>query len=357
MNKLKVVVIGCGNMGSSHARAYHKLDEFELVGIVDANPKAVEAFNASVGGNYPCFADVDDALKTLKPDVVAICTYPASHEPLAIKAMEAGCHVFVEKPISSTVEGAQRVADCAKCLNKKVVVGYILRHHPSWIKFIELSHQLGSPLVMRMNLNQQSHGKTWQGHKNLLKSLTPIVDCGVHYVDVMCQMTRSKPVRVSGIMANLSPELNPDQRNYGQLQVTFEDGSVGWYEAGWGPMMSTNAFFVKDVIGPKGCVSICAKNAGSEKKSDDIDSHTKTEQLRFHSSEMLPDGSWAHEDQWFDTKDEPKHDDLCAREQLYLHKAITENVDLSQHITDAINSLKIVLAADESARTGKTIEL
>ena len=72
---------------------------------------------------------------------------------------------------------------------------------------------------------------------------------------------------------------------------------------------------------------------------------------------MIPDGSWAHEDQWFDTKDEPKHDDLCAREQLYLHKAITENVDLSQHITDAINSLKIVLAADESARTGKTIEL
>ena len=44
--------------------------------------------------------------------------------------------------------------------------------------------------------------------------------------------------------------------NYGHLQVTFDDGSVGWYEAGWGPMMSEVAFFVKDVIGPKGCVSI-----------------------------------------------------------------------------------------------------
>ena len=44
--------------------------------------------------------------------------------------------------------------------------------------------------------------------------------------------------------------------NYGQLQVTFEDGSVGWYEAGWGPMMSETAFFVKDVIGPRGCVSL-----------------------------------------------------------------------------------------------------
>lgn len=357
MKKVKVIVVGCGNMGSSHARAYNKLDEFEIVGIVDANPKAVEAFNKSVGKNYPYFSDFDEALAKASPDAVAICTYPASHEPLAVKAMEAGCHVFVEKPISSTVEGAERVAACAKRLNKKVVVGYILRHHPSWIKFIELARTLGSPLVMRMNLNQQSHGKTWEGHKNLLKSLTPIVDCGVHYVDVMCQMTRSKPVRVSGIMANLSPELSPDQRNYGQLQVTFEDGSVGWYEAGWGPMMSTNAFFVKDVIGPKGCVSIRAKDAGGDSKSDDIDSHTKTEQLRFHSSETLPDGSWAREDEWIDTKDEPKHDDLCAREQLYFYRAITEDLDLSDHLADAVNSLKIVLAADESARTGKTVEL
>ena len=72
---------------------------------------------------------------------------------------------------------------------------------------------------------------------------------------------------------------------------------------------------------------------------------------------MLPDGSWAHEDQWIDTKDEPKHDDLCAREQPYFYKAIVDGTDLSDHLSDAVNSLKIVLAADESARTGKTIEL
>ena len=57
MKKVKVMVVGCGNMGSSHARAYDKLDEFEIVGIVDANPKAVEAFNASVGKQYPYFSD------------------------------------------------------------------------------------------------------------------------------------------------------------------------------------------------------------------------------------------------------------------------------------------------------------
>jgi predicted dehydrogenase len=75
-----------------------------------------------------------------------------------------------------------------------VVVGYILRHHPSWMKFVDIAREMGKPLVMRMNLNQQSHGQMWNVHRNLMKSLSPIVDCGVHYIDVMCQMTRSKPV-------------------------------------------------------------------------------------------------------------------------------------------------------------------
>lgn len=357
MEKVRVLVVGCGNMGASHARAYNKLEEFELVGIVDARPEAVEAFNKSVNGNYKYFSDYAKALEELKPDAVAICTYPATHEPLAIQAMEAGCHVFVEKPISSTVEGAKRVVDCAKKLNKKVVVGYILRHHPSWKKFIEIAKTLGKPLVMRMNLNQQSSGKTWSVHKNLLNSLTPIVDCGVHYLDVMCQMTGSKPVRVSGISANISDELRPEQRNYGQLQVAFEDGSVGWYEAGWGPMVSVNAFFVKDVFGPKGSVSIQAKNAGSDKKSDDIDSHTKTEMLRLHHSELDSENHFVKEDEWISTEDEPTHDDLCAREQLFLYNAIKDDADLSQHLSDAVNSLKIALAADESSRTGKMIYL
>ena len=73
--------------------------------------------------------------------------------------------------------------------------------------------------------------------------------------------------------------------NYGQLQVTFDDGSVGWYEAGWGPMMSEVAFFVKDVIGPKGCVSIVKDpNETSAAGSNDIDSHTKTNCIRLHHS-------------------------------------------------------------------------
>ena len=153
-----------------------------------------------------------------------------------------------------TIEDAEKVVATARKRNRKLVLGYILRVHPSWMKFIELGKTLGKPLVMRLNLNQQSNGKAWTWHKNLINSLIPIVDCGVHYVDVMCQLTGAKPVRVHGIGAKLWAEAK--KQNYGHLHVTFDDGSVGWYEAGWGPMMSEVAFFVKDVVGPKGAVSI-----------------------------------------------------------------------------------------------------
>lgn len=59
--------------------------------------------------------------------------------------MEAGAHVFLEKPVADTVVGAERVVAKAKELNKKLVVGYILRHHPSWIYFIEQAQHLGKP--------------------------------------------------------------------------------------------------------------------------------------------------------------------------------------------------------------------
>jgi predicted dehydrogenase len=179
----------------------------------------------------------------------------------------------------------------------------------------------------------------------------------VHYVDVMCQMTGARPVRVSAIGARLSDELNPGMYNYGQLQVTFDDGSVGWYEAGWGPMMSETAFFVKDVVGPKGSVSIAAEKAGGEHQSADIDSHTKTESLRVHNATLDANQEFTRPDRIINLQDEPDHNELCAREQRYFLRAIQEDLDLTDHVNDAVNSLRIVLAADESARSGKTVEL
>jgi len=353
-NPLKVLVVGCGNMGASHARAYHKMADFEIVGVVSRGPESRGRVSSELGG-LPEFGNFEKALESTTPDAVAISTYAETHVDYCIKAMRQGAHVFVEKPLAPTVEEAQLVVDIASETNRKVVVGYILRHHPSWTKFVEIARELGKPLVMRMNLNQQSMGNQWITHQNLMNSMSPIVDCGVHYVDIMCQMTCSRPIRVQAIGARLSEDINEDMYNYGQLQVTFEDGSVGWYEAGWGPMMSETSYFIKDVIGPKGSVTIVTPETAPN--SSDIDAHTKTNRLRIHHADMNPDGSFAKTDDIIDMSDEPDHDDLCYREQAYFLKAIQEDLDLSDHLEDAVNSLRIVLAADKSIRTGKTVEL
>jgi predicted dehydrogenase len=254
-------------MGTSHAKASQALDGFEIVGVVSRGSKSRQSLLEALGHDYPQFSNYEEALAATKPDAVSINTYPDTHADYARQAFAAGCHVFLEKPLANTVAEAREVVDLAKKAGKKLVIGYVLRVHPTWTKFIETAKTLGKPLVMRMNLNQQSSADQWKTHKQLMNSMSPIVDCGVHYVDVMCLMTGSKPIRVSAIGARLSDELVPGMYNYGQLQVTFADGSVGWYEAGWGPMMSEVAYFVKDVVGPKGCVSSVRVPAVSARSS------------------------------------------------------------------------------------------
>jgi predicted dehydrogenase len=336
------MVAGLGNMGRSHALAYHHDPAFQIVGLV--NRSAVDLPPELQG--YPLSPDYTEALHRLKPDLVCIATYSDSHADYAVAAMEAGADVFVEKPLATTVSDARRVVDVATRLGRKVVVGYILRHHPSWMRLIEEARALGGPYVFRLNLNQQSSGPTWEVHKALMQTTPPIVDCGVHYVDVMCQITDAQPVEVRGMGLRLSNEIAPDMYNYGHFQVLFADGSLGWYEAGWGPMMSDTAFFVKDVVSPNGAVSIRMPDSA---RSDDIDTHTKTSLLRVHKV--------ATGDTDISMADEPGHQDLCNREAAYVARAITENLDLTRHMSDAVQSLAICLAADESVRSGHPVKL
>ena len=356
-NKISVLVVGAGNMGRSHALAYASIPEFEIAGICTRNPESRAKLMAELPEGTAEVNDYQKALQELKPDAVCISTYPDTHYPFAKLALEAGCHVFTEKPLAESAEQCNELVELSHSKGKALVVGYILRQHPSWIKFVEVAKTLGSPLVMRMNLNQQSYGKNWETHKSLLSSISPVVDCGVHYVDVMCQMTESKPVRVSGIGAQLTDELPEDKINYGHLQVTFEDGSVGWYEAGWGPMMSETAFFVKDVVGPLGSASIVAAEAGSRGKSSDVDAHCQTERILLHRSEKNENGELVAKDEFIDLDDEPDHDELCRREQLFFLDGITGKADLTEHQNSAIRASEIVLAADHSFRTGQMIQL
>src|SRR4051794_8898624 len=123
--KIRVLVVGCGHMGTSHARAYHRMaDDFEIVGLVARGVASRQKLNAEFGGRYAEFADYTDALARTKPDAVCISTSSETHAAYATAAFEAGAHVFLEKPVADNIADCERVVATAKRCKRKLIVGY-----------------------------------------------------------------------------------------------------------------------------------------------------------------------------------------------------------------------------------------
>ena len=82
-----------------------------------------------------------------------------------------------------------------------------------------------------------------------------------------------------------------------------------------------------------------------------------TESLRWHHASIDANNAFTKQDDWIDLTDEPDHQELCNREQAYFMKAIQDDIDLTDHVEDAVNSLRIAFACDESVRTGEVVKL
>jgi predicted dehydrogenase len=356
---LKVLVVGYGRMGTAHTQAYASLPGFEVVGIVhrsrDLSPAlspAAETPPSAPPLHIPSFESYEDALRITRPDAVSINTYPDTHAAYALMALDAGAHVFVEKPLATALADAEAVIAKARATKRTLLVGYILQHHPAYDRFIAEAKTLGKPLVMRMSLNQQSHGPAWQKHRHLLAYGSPLLDCGVHYVDLMVAAISAnndptapspKPIHVQAMGARLSEDLAPGEINYGQMQIRFSDGSIGWFEAAFGPMVSQAAKDLRDIVGPNGSITLQHTSQGLR--------------LLRHYATLNATGQFANTDALIDIQPEPNHADLCRAEQAFFLQAITEQIDLTQHHERAVQSLKAVLAAEASLRCGEPVAL
>jgi hypothetical protein len=168
-------VAGLGNTGRSHAPAHHRNPGLEIVSLVNrsaaklADELAHDRVESSFAG----------ALQTARPDLAFINTCSDTHTGFAVKAIEAGCHAFVKAPPATAVGDALRVVDCAK--GDRPQAGH--RLHPAPPPVLGAAYHGGKGArraFFRMKFDQQSSGATWQAHKQLVQTTSPIVDCGVH---------------------------------------------------------------------------------------------------------------------------------------------------------------------------------
>ncbi|MDF2674916.1 MAG: hypothetical protein K0R09_3184 [Clostridiales bacterium] len=257
--------MGCGHMGEAHLKDIYFRENISIEGVVDLNEDKAVFFKKKYGSKS-WSTNYEKYLSDPSIDIVIIATYPSSHLQILKDCISAGKHVLCEKPITNNLEDSKEFVRIVKQAKTKVLVGYILRHNESYIKIADMIHQgaIGKPMVMRMVQNH--HTMDWPKYLKLIKDTSPIIDCGVHYIDVMSWFSNADIVSISGVSLKTEPDVPEDNYNYGILTAKLSDGSAAYYEAGWGNTMSSSN--MKEFVGPKGRISLTYRKDRSNNQEE-----------------------------------------------------------------------------------------
>lgn len=337
LKKYRVVLVGCGQMGATHLNEIYYMDEIEISGVVDLDPNRAQSFKKRYGA-LSWDTDYKKYLEDKSNDIFIIATYPSSHLEILRNCLKYNKNVLCEKPITNSLASAREFVSLVKGAKSKVLVGHILRHNKTYKKVAELIHDgcIGKPVVMRMVQNH--HTMDWERYRKLILQTSPIIDCGVHYIDIMHWYTGSKVLSVSGISARTEADIPEDCYNYGMICVTFEDGSVAYYEAGWGNTIASEN--IKEFIGPKGRIRIVYSNAreSHQEEGDLIEYYT------------------CHDNEYkiinVNSVRKPTWDQLCQ-----LIDMIEKDVPAVPTIDEVYDAFEIVMAADEAIRNGIAVNM
>lgn len=183
-SRVRVAVIGAGNMGKNHLRNYKEMPEADLVGIADINP-ATKKLADEQGIKY--FSDYREMLDKLKPEAVSIVVPTPFHAEVATAALERGSHCLVEKPIASTVAEADALISLAKKRGLVFTVGHIERYNP-------VVRQL-KKLVDEKKIGEITSivSKRVGGFPSVEPKTDVIIDLAVHDIDIISYLLGEQP--------------------------------------------------------------------------------------------------------------------------------------------------------------------
>lgn len=204
---LKIGILGAGHLGKIHLKLANQSSKYTLVGFYDADPDNVQKVVKELG--YQSFDSIDDLIDAV--DVIDIVTPTLSHFDCAKKAIMKGKHVFIEKPITTTVEEAEELIRLAEAYQVKGQVGHVERFNPA---FVSVKDQFDSPMFIETHRLAEFNPRG--------TDVPVVLDLMIHDIDAILSVVKSKvkTVHASGVsVISKSPDI-------ANARIEFENGCV-----------------------------------------------------------------------------------------------------------------------------------
>lgn len=338
MNKqYGIVLIGCGHIGREHLEDLYFRKEIRVVGTVDRDPERAADFARRYGA-LDHGTDYHSFLARQDVDIVIIATYADTHLQILRECFAAGKHVICEKPITPDLAQGREFVELVRRSEQKVLISHVLRHNRTYRKVAEMIHAgvIGNLRLMRMVQNH--HCKDWERYKRLMADCPPIVDCGVHYFDVMQWFARSPIVEVGGMGTAIDDDLPPGLMNYGIVNAKLANGAVGYYEAGWSRTLASAN--LKEFIGDKGRIRIVLNGFRDQNTEEGDLIELYLQENNEYRPINLPS---KYKNMWGQVR--------C------LIDMIENDAPANPTIDEVFAAFKVALAADEAIRQGRSLRL
>ena len=222
MKTIKTAVIGVGSMGRNHARVYTELAEAELLAVADASQEQADNIGEKYG--VKAYNDYREMLEREQPEAVSIAVPTAMHEEVATVAMQAGAHILIEKPIASTVDEGERLIALARKLERKLMVGHIVRFNPAIQALKEklMANELGRIFQILCRRVGPFPAR--------IRDVGVIIDLAPHDIDIMRYLTGAEPTRV---FAELEKRVHTEHEDLLLGLLRFENSITGSLEINW----------------------------------------------------------------------------------------------------------------------------
>lgn len=246
-----VVLVGCGYIGEEHLADIYYRDEVRLISVVDTDVEKARLMARKYNA-IEYSTDYTSYLKRSDVDIVIIATYVDSHLSIMKDCVAAGKHVLCEKPVATNRKDGEEFFHIAENCDAQVLVGHILRYNESYRKIKDMIDSGVIGKLRFIHFVQNHHAINWTRYRRLLEDCSPVVDCGVHYLDVMQWISGQKIEQVKGSSFLLDGDAPRD--NYSIVNVRLSDGCCGCYESGWS--RNLHYYNCKEFMGDKGYIKL-----------------------------------------------------------------------------------------------------